>query len=291
MLIEKATRVNVFGLLGGVRAVAEVREGTIRANGPFQHAILGGCFGATLLPLCYLLFKEQKAKAVSILGMASATLIVVCSGSSTPLLAYVTGVAAIAFWPVRRQMRTLRLAFVLAVVGLQCVMKADVWWLIARVDLVGGSSSYHRAALIDTCIKHFWDWWLIGTDQMAKWGWDMWDLSNQFVAEAETGGLAVLVCFLAAISKAYGKLGDARKAAQGKLGDQWFVWIIGASFTAQMAAFFGVNYWDQMLFTWLALLAIVAAATVPGPRRAKTETGDAREVVSVWDQEGVTSGI
>ena len=45
----------------------------------------------------------------------------------------------------------------------QLVMKAPVWAiLIARVsDLVGGGG-WHRAFIIDVCIKNFGTWWLIG---------------------------------------------------------------------------------------------------------------------------------
>jgi hypothetical protein len=52
-------------------------------------------------------------------------------------------------------------------------MKAPVWFLIARIDLAGGSSGYHRAMLIDTFLRHFGDWWLLGTKDAFSWGWDM----------------------------------------------------------------------------------------------------------------------
>ena len=42
MVIEQAKMVNVFGLLGGVAAVPEVREGKIRSQGVFQHCFDGG---------------------------------------------------------------------------------------------------------------------------------------------------------------------------------------------------------------------------------------------------------
>lgn len=261
MINEKLTMRNVFGLLGGVRLVPDVREGTIRANGPFQHAILAGSFGGTLLPLVYWLWKSREAKKIAVAGIIASTIIVYCAGSSTPLLAYAAGVFAPCLWPLRKRMRTIRWGIVLMLVGLQMVMKADVWWLIARVDVIGASSGYHRAKLVDVCIRHFRDWWLIGTDQMASWGWEMWDLSNQFVNEAETGGLAVLVCFIAIISICYGRLGKARKSVEGDRKQEWFMWALGAALFAHIAAFFGVNYWDQMHFAWLALLAIVSAAT------------------------------
>ena len=51
MLYEQTTQVNAFGLLGGVKLNPEVREGRIRCQGVFQHSILAGVFGGTLLAL------------------------------------------------------------------------------------------------------------------------------------------------------------------------------------------------------------------------------------------------
>src|SRR5262245_59485531 len=51
MVREQMTGQNLFGLLGGVRLESEVREGRVRSEAVFQHAILAGTFGATLVPL------------------------------------------------------------------------------------------------------------------------------------------------------------------------------------------------------------------------------------------------
>ncbi len=51
MLYEKATGRNVFAVLGGVSEMTLIREGKLRAQGAFQHPILAGTFGATVLPL------------------------------------------------------------------------------------------------------------------------------------------------------------------------------------------------------------------------------------------------
>src|SRR5258708_23273051 len=62
MIIEKVVQVNVFGLLGGVRPYPEVRGGSIRSQGPFQHELLAGTFAATLIPLFFLLWKSGSSK-------------------------------------------------------------------------------------------------------------------------------------------------------------------------------------------------------------------------------------
>jgi len=142
------------------------------------------------------------------------------------------------------------------------VMKAPVWFLIARVDLTGSSSSYHRAELIDQCVNHFSSWWLIGTKDAATWGWDMWDAQNMYVSVAEAGGLAALVFFILVISRSFARLGDARKQAKdGK--QEWFIWFLGAALFANVVAFFGVNYFDQSRMAWFALIAMICACTTP----------------------------
>ena len=60
MLYEKFTSVNVYGLIAGHSIVPEIRNGSIRAQGPFHHAILAGTFGATLLPLFVWLWRSKK---------------------------------------------------------------------------------------------------------------------------------------------------------------------------------------------------------------------------------------
>ncbi|MGC2331978.1 MAG: hypothetical protein WA581_11030 [Candidatus Acidiferrales bacterium] len=262
MLWEQFTMRNVFGLIGGI-ASPEVRDGRIRCQGPFAHQLMAGAFGATLLPLFLILWKNAKAKAIAVIGALGATLIVWTSNSSTSLLALAAGVIAILFWPIRKKMRMVRWGIVAGLVGLQLVMKAPVWFLIAHVDLTGSSSSYQRAALVDQFIRHFWDWWLIGVKSTGSWGWYLWDAQNQYVVVGETGGLIAFILFIALISRSFARLGESRKVVAGDTGREWFLWAFGAALFSNIVAFFGVNYFDQTKFAWFSLLAMISAATAP----------------------------
>jgi len=162
MLNERIHSVNVFGYLSGASFLTPaVREGRVRAQATFAHAILAGCFGATLVPLFFWLWKSGRAKFAAFLGVIGSTLMVFTAASSTPVLACVAGVGALFLWPIRRSMRMLRWGIVLTLVGLAVVMKVPVWYVISHVNIVGGSTGWDRAALVDTFFKHFWDWWLI----------------------------------------------------------------------------------------------------------------------------------
>ena len=259
MLYEHRVAVNLFGTyLGGVPAIPLIRDGTARAQATFGHSILAGCFGATLIPLFVWLWKENRWFAV--LGITGSTLMVFSTVSSTPLLAYVAGIFGLLLWPLRRSMRALRWGILFAVLGMSVLMNAPVWFVISHVDVVGGSGGYDRAFLLDTCFRHFWDWWLIGTNRMGSWGYDMWDMSDQFVAEAETGGLIALICFIVMIAKCFGRLGSLRKRVKPK--QQWLFWCLGAVMLSHIFAYFGVAYWDQTQIWWFAFLAMISAATL-----------------------------
>ena len=201
MTWEVITGRNPYALLGGAQAAdyatAMARDNRFRATGCFAHPILAGTFGAILIPLFVLLWQSCKtSRTMAVVGIVSATVITVASNSSTPIVAYAAGVLGLCLWPARNWMRFLRWAIVVAVVSLHLVMKAPVWHLIARIDLAGGSSSYHRFMVVDQCIRHFSDWWLVGVKSTYEWGWDMWDSINWYVNEGTTGGVLTMLLFM-----------------------------------------------------------------------------------------------
>jgi hypothetical protein len=287
MLNEQFRAQNVFGFIGG-RLTPFVRDGAIRSQGSFEGPIPAGTFAGTLLCLFLWLWQSKKSRILAVVGVAGCTIMVVTSASSTPLMAYGASLIAVAMWPLRKKMRIIRWGIVVLLVGLHLVMKSPVWFLINRVDFVSGSSGYHRALLIDMCVRHFWDWWLIGVQSTANWGWDMWDQANQFVSEAESGGLATLICFVLMISKSFGRVGNARKLVDGDRDKEWMLWLVGGALFSWVVAFFGISYSDQLLFAWLSLLALVSTVTAT-VLQIKASESVAPEVVEVGPRLGYTA--
>ncbi len=263
MTYEHYKGLNVFALLGGIRPIPEMRNGLYRAQGPFAHALLAGTFGATLLPLFVWLWISRKARTLATLGIAASTIMAVAATCSTPIMAYGAALGGMCMWPLRRRMRWIRWGIVLMLVALHFLMKAPVWYAISHVDLVGGSSSDHRAQLLNLFITRVSDWWLIGTDSNANWGWDMWDTSNQFVAEGWTGGIATLGCFIAMISVGFSRLGKARKAVAGDKKKELYFWLLGTMLFAHVVAFFGISYFDQTRMILFTLFAMISVAVAP----------------------------
>lgn len=286
MLNEHFTQRNVFGLLGGARVTSEVRNGQVRANGVFQHSILAGCFGATLLPLFLALWTDQRSRKAVLIGVISSTTIVATAHGSTPIMAFAAGIVGLCFWPFRKRMRLVRWGLVLALVALHLVMHGPVWSLVEKVDITGSSSSYHRYMLIDNCIRHFGDWWLLGAKDYDTWGFDMWDLSNQYVAYALTGGLATLVLFIAIISRSFAGVATARKRLGGNLKEQWFLWCLGAAVFAHVVAYFGIGYFDQSQVAWYALLALITVSTTrPNRLHRRRNEGESSFLFPVYASE------
>jgi hypothetical protein len=281
MALEVQTGHNPYAILGGARAESYAslmqRDDRFRALGCFGHPILAGTFGAILVPLFVILWRRGKRdRTLAAVGIAASTIIVLTSNSSTPVLAYAGGVLAIFLWPIRRWMRVIRWSIVVILVSLHLVMKAPVWHLISRIDISGGSSGYHRYQLIDQCIRHFPDWWLIGVKSTYDWGWDMWDTANQYVSTCDASGLIPFLLFLATIVYGFKYLGKARKIAEDKK-KQLSLWAMGSCMFANVISFVGISYWDQTQVVWYGLLAAISAAVIVRQELPKTSLANTNE--------------
>jgi hypothetical protein len=257
MINEQRTRQNFFGQLGGTLAVPEMRDGKIRSQGAFRHAIPAGAFGATLVPMLVWLWSDRRYRKIVPLGLAGATVMAITCHSSSDTGSYAAGLFALCLWPMRRRMRFLRYGIVAALVLLQLVMKGPVWSVLEHINLTGSSESFHRYQLINTFINHFWDWCLIGTKDNGSWGWEMADTSNQYVTYGIAGGLTAFCLFIMTISRSFGGLGRSRKLVEGRRSDEWLCWCLGASLFAYVVVYFGIDLFDQLEFAWFSLLAMI----------------------------------
>ncbi|MGA7931547.1 MAG: hypothetical protein WCA20_36820 [Candidatus Sulfotelmatobacter sp.] len=263
MFNEQLTGRNVLAVFGGVPEHTAMREGYLRAQGPFTVYLTAGAFGATILPLFLCLWHRGGSRLMAALGIVAALTITITSRTSTAMSACIAAMVGIAMWPLREKMRLVRWSIVVILVGLHLVMKAPVWSLIARVDIVGGSTGWHRFKIVDNFIRHFWDWWLLGSNNYWTWegGDDMWDAANQYVSTGETSGLLPLIFFLAAVVYCFKYLGKARKAVGNDVRRAWFLWLLGVALFSNLVAFMGISYYDQTCVYWYAVLAMIVAAT------------------------------
>ncbi len=265
MLNEQISHVNLFGYIGGLGPWLTVREGRIRSEGALG-CISAGAFAGNLIPLFLWLWTDRNSRTLAFTGFAAASAMVITSNSSTSLLALAASAAGLAFWPLRKKMRLLRWVFVAILVLLHLVMKAPVWALITRVDVTGSSSGYHRYELVNNCIRHFSDWWLLGYKNYNLWGFCMFDLCNQFVVQAVAGGLLALVAYIAIFSRAFGALGNARKEVSGDRSQEWRLWCFGSALFSVLVAHFGINYPATTEMWLFALWSIISVTTFEAMR-------------------------
>lgn len=259
-LIEFKTGRNMFSTLGGVPDVTVVRGDRMRCQGAFSHPIMAGCFWASLIPLIGALWwSRDKKKILIIVGLINATMIVILCGSSTPAGSFAAGIIALCFFPARYLMQYVRWGVVFMLILLHIVMKAPVWQLIARVDIVGGSTGYHRFMLVDQAIKRFSEWWLLGTTSTAHWGHFLFDVANQYVSEAVRGGLVTLLLFLTIIALAFRGVGTIWRIAGEDKSKVVMAWAMGCSLFIHCVSFIGLHYLGQILVIWYILLASIGS--------------------------------
>ena len=267
MTYEKTAEFNAFSLLGGVDAHPMVREGKIRANGPFGHPILAGTVGAVCLPLMLGLWGNHRARAA--LGIAACVTIIFCSASSGPILSALA-ISALYFWRHRAHIKRIQWMGVGLYVLLDIVMKDPAYFLIARVDLAGGSTSWYRARLIQSAFEHLSEWWLAGTDNTREWMWVVvsWspnhtDITSHYIQLGVWGGLPLMVLFIATMFKAFAAVTSGVRSDSTLMPSSKFtLWSLGAALFSIAVTGLSVSYFDQTFaFVYLFLGALSAVSS------------------------------
>jgi len=270
VIIEKTTSRNIFSIFGGVPEVTVIRDGRLRCQGAFRHPILMGTFAATLIPLFFSLwFKNKGGKLFSMLGIICATIITFASASSGPATAYIYGIIALMVWPFRYNMRIIRWLILIALISLHMIMKAPVWFLMARLGEQIGGGGWHRAEIITQAVTHFNEWWLIGTTYTAHWmpnvlpiNPNMIDITNQFIFEGVGGGIWRMGAFIIIIIICFRELGKSNLILKDQSIDlRIFSWSLGAALFTHVMSFMSVSYFDQIIVFWYLLLAIISVFT------------------------------
>ncbi|MBE0540485.1 MAG: O-antigen ligase family protein [Verrucomicrobia bacterium] len=279
--VEKATTWNLYQTIGGGTEGSQIREGQVRATGPFSHPILLGTFAATSLPLVAILYRQHRRWAIA--GAAGCVMVVFCSASSGPIMTLLSGLLALGFWRFRESVGWIRRLAICVIIVLHVVMQAPVWYLLARVNVVGGSTGWHRAELIQKAVDHIGDWWLIGTDYTRHWfpygvGWSEYhtDITNHYLHMGVTGGLPLMLCFIMILVKAFQLLGwRIRLMRRARDVSEFNLWCAGAALFAHCVTFFSISYFDQSTVTFSLLLGLV-----PGLCAAKLNSAAARDTTS-----------
>jgi hypothetical protein len=269
MIQEHFTKSNLFSIFGGVPEMAWIRDGKLRSQGPFSHPILAGSVGAVCLPLMIGLYRLNKR--ASFVGTIACVGMVFASSSSGPLMSLMVSIFALILWRWRYFTGQMRIAIVVAYMLLSLMMTDPAYYIIARIDLTGSSTGWHRAKLIEMGIAHLNEWWLGGTDYTRHWmptgvSWsqDHTDITNYYLKMGVIGGLPLMGLLIAALSFGFQYIGQSLRLSQQEPWEQRFmIWSVGAALLSHVATCISVSYFDQsyiFLFVNLALIGSLRSA-------------------------------
>ena len=263
MINEQIAHRNIFSVFGGVSEVPAMREGHFRAQGPFRHSILAGTVGAISVPLMIGIWRTNPHAAK--LGLAACLVMVVTSVSSGPLMSLFAAILGIVLWKWRQYTKEMRIGAVVGYFLLDLIMKAPAYYIIARIDLVGGSTGWHRARLIESAIEHISEWWLVGTDYTRHWmptgvSWspEHTDITNHYLRMGVLGGVPLMLLFISCVWWGFRYVGEILKNNETVSNHNLFlVWALGASLFAHAVTCISVSFFDQSsMFLYLNLAMI-----------------------------------
>lgn len=270
--IEWQTHRNPFSVFGGVPEITMIRQGKLRCQGAYAHPILAGCYWAAIFPLLIgRITLPGRGRILAAIGAMTSLAIVGMCSSSTPVVGVLAAIVGFVLFPVRGRMSLIRWATLAVLICLHMVMNNPVWHLIARTDLIGGSTGWHRFNVIDQCINHFHEWVLFGRASISHWNIFMNDITNQYVLEAVRGGGLTLLLFLTMTALAFGNIGRLWRSPDCGRRRVILVWALGVSLAVHTVNFMGVSYFGQIDMLWytnLALTAVVPAAVASTEKNA-----------------------
>jgi O-antigen ligase len=177
---------------------------------------------------------------------------------------------------------------VLAIFALNFLMNDPIYFLMARIDITGGSTGYFRAQLIQSAINHLSEWWFAGTDHTRHWmesgitaDPNHTDMTNYYLQMGVWGGLPLMILFMWLIVAAFLRISQALRVRKGApLSDQFVIWTLGAILFGHATAFWSISYFDQTIVFLCLVLACIgslpilqrAMAQSPGRNQARQNT-------------------
>jgi hypothetical protein len=275
MINEQMTGRNLYSFLGGVPEMSMVRDGRIRSMGPFRHPVLAGTVAAVTLP--FIIGLRQQLGKISWIGGITCMSMILTSASSGPVMSAVAAAGALSLWPLRERTRALRWGFVIGYIILDFVMQDPAYYLIARIDITGSSTGYHRARLIQSSFAHLDEWWLGGTDYTRHWmpsgvSWspDHSDITNQYIKMGVIGGLPLMFLFIGLLVITFRYVGKGmRRLPRSDLKERFLLWTLGSAMFTHAVTFLSVHYFDQSsLFIYLTMATIASLVHNQGPTSA-----------------------
>jgi hypothetical protein len=235
----------------------------------------------------------KQSRKIAMIGLFSAGAVVFTSGASGPIMMVLSIMFALAMWKVRQHLKMIRWFAVLMVILLDLVMQDPVYYLVARIDITGGSTGWHRAALLQQAIEHLHEWWLAGTDYTRHWmptgiyaNENHTDITNHYLENGVWGGLPLMFLFMRVLYVAFKMVGNAlRESEADTVERKAWIWVLGSILFGHVTNLFSISYFDQsVVFLYLVLACIASLAAQPVPVEAEVPQPEPVEA-GAWQQQ------
>jgi hypothetical protein len=168
------------------------------------------------------------------------------------------------------------------IIALSFVMKDPVYFLLARIDITGGSTGYFRAALIQSAINHLSEWWFAGADYTRHWmpsgipaNPDHTDMTDYYIQMGVWGGLPLMLLFMGVLLAGFVRVSKALPVNEDVSNKQKFlIWTLGSILFGHATTFFSISYFDQTIVFLCLALACIGSLQLVQPRSAPIPRGD-----------------
>jgi hypothetical protein len=281
LYVESSTADNPFAMLGGINRHLD-RDGRIRCNGSFEHAILLGTFGASLLPMFVGLGLLRHNRLGAALGITVCLTIVFFSNSGAPLICVLITIVGWLCWFLRTKMAAVRASIVAMFIASALVIKDPIWYLPAKISGATGGHGWHRSYLMDVAFQNLDKWWVSGMplEETNKWfpyalSSGSADVTNYYLDFGFAGGVAAMILFCCLLVVSYSRLGRALRAVRTSVPalreEEMMLWSVGIVLTVHVFNWISVWYFDQMyvvFFMQLATLSTFSSRYLRNARQA-----------------------
>jgi hypothetical protein len=262
MLVEQVAEWNVFSIFDGMSSHPLVRNGRLRAQGPFNHPILAGTIGATCVPYALAIWNRHRIR--SIIGASSCVMMVIASASSGPIMSLLFVFFGMFLWKFPLLVKPLSRLIIPSYIVLYLVMDRAPYYLISRIDLTGSSTGWHRSHLIEKTMSHFSEWWLFGTDYTRHWmpgqgamSANHTDITNQYIMFGVRGGLLSIVLTILLMRVSFQTISRLTSSKNVNREDTFLFWCIGSALFSHAITSLSISYFGQSsFFFWLPIVSM-----------------------------------
>lgn len=136
---------------------------------------------------------------------------VYASASSGPIVALAEQICLLSFFKWRRYGSILTWFTLFITLFIHFARESPIWhFLYVRIAIKASSTGYHRYLLIDSAVKEFWNWWLLGYGDVGPqwhlkywpWTWaNFTDVTNHYLLEGVRGGFFTMLLFIFFVTK------------------------------------------------------------------------------------------